>query len=1013
MASSYSCFPTLPVSDVEQATLLIQRAYGAAGTGAEEQRALQAQLFELQKRPEAWGLVVPLLSSADPNIAFFGAHTAQVKVARDWESIPDEQREIVRDAMLDIVSRASLADRPRPVLRKLFVALTSLALRLAPHHPSRWPGWLVTTANNFVARGIRRSYLLEFLVIAAEECTSADLFGPTKIRMHQTLYDTAELMVSMVTRASGSDVAPAMKCLSAWITFGMPSDYLTPLVPFLINLLNNPETFVPAVDALDALLSSSAFSSGAGTKTLTEPLLAFLNTHGPGILQGAITAAQDGGSIEEVPHSLARLVAALGDHSVSYVVRRLADPQVQGFLRLVLGFQSFPGYFNVDEEVSELVLPFWYLLQEALWDAGTSTTDFGSDSGGGTEASEHPAHVAAADLQIAQALYVEVVAVLRKKATWPPMSDLQSWTRDQRDKFVQYRRDIGDSLVNAYYVLRDKMANSLVDVVAQETARTESHSWEEAESALHCIAAIQEGVPLAREKIPILSRLFAPEVLGRLPSTGADRVRLTMLGCIGSYATWFPAQDSTLLLGVVNYVASAIHEPTLCLSAANALKELCDANRSALAPHVSAFGELYGRLGDVPDTERNKVLQSIASVLQALPPLDGVIPVESIIAPIVQRLAHALDNAASLPEDGRPACITELEALAGCARGLTSQNDTFFVDEGDAEETNEMERSIATMEAARVQPRAAALRDAIMTSMRKCVTVWAEDIAVSGALGDVIKAITALPTDQTIITLPPVPLLELVATAATRKVTSIWLGIAGMLIGQMNPPSPTTLKVVPTDDARAFVSRILPALIDPTMRVLAGPDALASEPDVAQSFFKFLLQVATNFVWSIYELDALALNAVMQCSISALSLQEKYSLQAACNFLLGLLQQSLGADSLEAQIDLLIRTYGRPLVSSLLYGIAGAAPRSATPNLADLLSKLISARSELCRMWMTEVLFSEGFENCKADADARERFLKALMSSRSSKRTRESATQFAVVARGLDNSAFGYATVTM
>ena len=66
---------------------LIQHAYGGSGAGPEQQRTLQAQLFELQKRPEAWGLVVPLLANADANVAFFGAHTAQVKIARDWCAI--------------------------------------------------------------------------------------------------------------------------------------------------------------------------------------------------------------------------------------------------------------------------------------------------------------------------------------------------------------------------------------------------------------------------------------------------------------------------------------------------------------------------------------------------------------------------------------------------------------------------------------------------------------------------------------------------------------------------------------------------------------------------------------------------------------------------------------------------------------------------------------------------------------------------------------------------------------
>ena len=155
------------------------------------------------------------------------------------------------------------------------------------------------------------------------------------------------------------------------------------------------------------------------------------------------------------------------------------------------------------------------------------------------------------------------------------------------------------------------------------------------------------------------------------------------------------------------------------------------------------------------------------------------------------------------------------------------------------------------------------------------------------ALGEVIKAITALPSDQTIVTLPPAPLLELVAASLRRNVTGVWLGLAGMLIGQLNPPSTTTgvLKTFPTPETRSFVARVLPSLVDPVMRVLNSPAALASEPDVAQAFFRFLEQTARNFVWAFFELSTPTFNAAMQCAIGALGLQEKYSLVAACNFL--------------------------------------------------------------------------------------------------------------------------------
>jgi len=50
----------------------------------EAQKRLQGELFEVQRRPEAWGLVIPFLQHPDPNVQFFGAHTIQVKITRDW-----------------------------------------------------------------------------------------------------------------------------------------------------------------------------------------------------------------------------------------------------------------------------------------------------------------------------------------------------------------------------------------------------------------------------------------------------------------------------------------------------------------------------------------------------------------------------------------------------------------------------------------------------------------------------------------------------------------------------------------------------------------------------------------------------------------------------------------------------------------------------------------------------------------------------------------------------------------
>lgn len=69
--------------DIRRYIELIINAYLPAQNVEQSQR-LQQQLFEMQKRPEAWGLILPLLSHSSAEVQFFGAHTAQIKIARDW-----------------------------------------------------------------------------------------------------------------------------------------------------------------------------------------------------------------------------------------------------------------------------------------------------------------------------------------------------------------------------------------------------------------------------------------------------------------------------------------------------------------------------------------------------------------------------------------------------------------------------------------------------------------------------------------------------------------------------------------------------------------------------------------------------------------------------------------------------------------------------------------------------------------------------------------------------------------
>ncbi|KAH8988411.1 ARM repeat-containing protein [Lactarius akahatsu] len=981
-----SFLPSLAPADVQRAAQLIQQSYDPASAhrlSPDDHRRLQSELFELQRRWEAWGLVVPFLFEyADPNVQFFGAHTAQVKISRDWESFPVDHSEELTVFLLGITGRSIALHLSKVILRKLFVALSALALRLVPQDPPRWPGWIIATATALSGAGASTENILDFFEIAVEEVNGADLLSGEK--MLQSLRDA----VPLVTQAIASSIAlpmdparlgqlqSALKCFEAWIP-NLPSSDITPILPSLFALLDPASPpFQPVVSAVLAVLSSTAFEDGAGAVTLTVPLLQWCAQAGPPIVS---TAHRDGP--DETASTLCRLLAGLGDHSTAYLAENLHAPLVQAFLRLMLSFTALPGSYGVDEEESERMLGFWYLFQESLW-----TVEFPPESDAAREKEMWA---------LAKAVYAELVAVLRTKVCWP--TPPSGWAKDQVERFQVYRRDVGDTLINAYYVLRDDMlAYYLGDLTERLPKRAEVGGLEELEATLHCIMSIQEAVPL--EANQHLLRLFSPDVLGQLPVSGGHRIRRTVLSLIGSYASWFttlPVESREPLLTVLSYVAPALSEVSLCLPAANALRDLCDANRAALAPHITAFGELHAGLSSVQDTEKAKVLQSISSVIQALPPDEEIPPIEVIVQPVVAKLFQALQSSSQIPEEARVLAIQQLQILSGVAKGLTRTSDpTGFENSPAAEELERMQR-------ARDDIRVVRLREEMLRAIQGAVELWSTDAEVS-EVSTCSSQSRRSRSDATLISLPPGPLLELVCRAAQRQLTAVWLALANMLIIQLDPPASFTvsLRAVPSNEVLTVVRDVVGVLLQVTLDTLGVEGGMEANPDIVQDFFNFVEKVSYHFVTVFYHLPRLSFDALVQCAISALSLQERYSLVAASTFLTALIKDTQASDDFAEAKKLLLDTHGHAIMRSLLVGFAGVAPKSAVPNLVELFSALVVKTPLESKRWILEILYGSDFSQSRAGPDAKDALVKA---------TRDAVRQFTIVARGQEGSNFGYA----
>jgi hypothetical protein len=112
--------------------------------------------------------------------------------------------------------------------------------------------------------------------------------------------------------------------------------------------------------------------------------------------------------------------------------------------------------------------------------------------------------------------------------------------------------------------------------------------------------------------------------------------------------------------------------------------------------------------------------------------------------------------------------------------------------------------------------------------------------------------------------------------------------------------------------------------------------------------------------------------ALLVTATQAILLQERYSLVAACKFLVRLclaffvffltilrpcyqvtfVKRSTSDDTTHDGALALLTSHGQRIVNALVYGIASDAPRSAIPNLASVMSIIVSKLPAESRVWL-------------------------------------------------------------
>ncbi|ORZ07309.1 armadillo-type protein [Lobosporangium transversale] len=718
----------MAVPSLLQLEEVIQQFY--AGQDSAYQKSAQEYLHNLQKEPFAWELAPRLLSSQSENSQFFGAHTYQVKIARDWKTIPEDRIEWVRGELIRWIARYS--NGPAFIRTKLCLALSAYAIRAVPTY---WSDFIRSFYQDlhahlnqnidgvFMSQQAMEAALLDFMTIVAEELSRAEIEPMQRSRLSGEVSTGIPLIMSFIQKILvGNDSASKQKaliCFKSWVQYGVAFDVIQPVLGLALNSLLHDETFDAAADVWSEIMSSTA--AAKHQNTVCEGLMPCFASEWARAKHLESIQAEN----EDISKSLCQLLSTFGDNFSDWIAARFLRSDIVVYLEMMMGFAGFPGYYAEDETISDLTLNFWYMLQESLSELQPDDAD-DEDQGGmmSHESLDDDRHVILSTISSASSItglnkeslqtikeasvhvYTRLAEVLRKKLEYPPHKEWISWARDIRQEFTGHRQEIADTLINSYHVLHDQILSLLIDtciIQLDEIGKVsisgsdinENLPLETAflhlEATLYCLKALSEVVPHS-ENIQ-LPRFFSNQVFGRLPTNVICRARETALGLVGSYADWFKSHPQ-FLLSSLNFVIPALEVPQLAPYAAKALKNICDTCRELLVEAIDAFMTVFANVERAIDPAiKGSVVFSIATVIQTLPVERSINPLVGLLGDIFtrsnecletrkQRLAtggneltathHQGANGETELEPLSAMMLQQLEFLLSCCRGLQS-----------------------------------------------------------------------------------------------------------------------------------------------------------------------------------------------------------------------------------------------------------------------------------------------------------------------------------------------------
>ncbi|CAB3372965.1 Hypothetical predicted protein [Cloeon dipterum] len=573
-----------------QAAPSLENVYEAVSTlfnnldNTQKEKA-SAWLDELQKSVYAWKIADAMLhEKKDLESCYFAAQTMRTKVQLNFNELPRESHESLRDSLMEHISQVSEQTNV-VIVTQLCLAMADLALQM-----TSWQNPIEDLIHKYSQTNMWP--LLEILTVLPEEVNSRLLRLGANRRNEVTaeLSNHSKIVLEYLKAclAQGSNNhqlnIKVLKCFTSWISIqaitlaDIPDN---PIVSQAFTILLSHEApfnmHDSATDCICALLQHLEDNNNQQEleMQIVDAVVRLDSSY-------HMTVAEES---TEKSINYCRIFTELSEAMLDKIISGSSTGKPHfaiGVLDLVLMCVGHHDY-----EVAEITFNLWYRLSEELYVKNKE------------------------DLNAVFSPYVErlIVALCRHCQIEP---DHEGLIADGED-FSGFRLKVSELIKDVVFIIGSSHCFRQMFLQLQSPGIT----WDVTEAALYVMQSVAKNIlPDEKEVVPKVL-----EAILNMPPDVHIMVRHTAVVLLGELCEWIEKNHHTLE-PVLNYLLVCLQHPLLGSASATALQNICSACRDHMSVHLGGLLEIVRSMNSfkISNEAALGLLKGVSIIIGRLPP---------------------------------------------------------------------------------------------------------------------------------------------------------------------------------------------------------------------------------------------------------------------------------------------------------------------------------------------------------------------------------------------------------